>query len=300
MSPRTLLDRFGFRAARVRLLKRNPNRVYRVCASDGRDLILRFRDRDALTPSASRVQQRWLDAIARETDVVAPTVVALRGKPLQNVDSQQLAMFTWVQGRRVIDPDALLHPTRLAAVASSVAKLHRHAERFRVADIRNVRRFDFDYFFATDYSALAARDRELVAGLARRTRRAMNDLGEARKRFGLIHGDLGPGNWVFHRGEARPIDFDEFGFGHFLFDIVQVLWTHSMWRDYDVHMSRLLGAYEQIRPLDEIERRHLRLFQTLPLVDWINRTLRANDRAALKRWLPPTMKCLRKLAAARP
>jgi len=84
------------------------------------------------------------------------------------------------------------------------------------------------------------------------------------------------------------------------FDLVQVLWTHSMWRDYDDHLSRLIEGYELIRPLHHDERRHLPLFQTLPLVDWINRTLRANDRDALKRWLPPTMKCLRRLAARGP
>jgi hypothetical protein len=44
----------------------------------------------------------------------------------------------------------------------------------------------------------------------------------------------------------------------------------------------------------------MRLFETLPLVDWINRTLRANDRAALIRWLPPTMKCLGWRAAEQP
>jgi Ser/Thr protein kinase RdoA (MazF antagonist) len=300
MTARTLLHQFNFDAARLRLLKRTPSRVYRVRASDGREFILRFRDRDALTLTAARMQQRWLHGVARDTDVIAPAVVPLSGKPLQRCDSQRVAMFTWVNGRRVAGPDAFLKPVRLAAVAETVAKLHRHAERFPIGKTIGIRRFDADYFFPTDFSPLAKRDRDLLAGLARRTRNAMNDLGESPRRFGLIHGDLGPANWVFHRDEARPIDFDEFGVGYFLFDLVQVLWSHSMWRDYDTHMARLLEAYERFRPLDDVERRHLRLFETLPLVDWINRTLRANDRGALKGWLPPTIKCLRRLAADPP
>src|SRR4051812_44115639 len=98
MTALTLLHQFDFDATHVRLLKRTPNRVYRVRASDGREFILRFRDRDALTATAARTQQRWLDAIARQTDVTAPTVVALSGKPLQVCDLHQVAMFTWVTG----------------------------------------------------------------------------------------------------------------------------------------------------------------------------------------------------------
>ena len=295
MVARTLLDQFDFPGAHARLLKREPNRVYRVHVADGRSFILRSRGDATIAPAAARLQQRWLDAIARQTDLVAPVVVALSGEP-----QPAAAMFTWVEGRRVAGPEAFLDPKRLAAVAATVAKLHRHAERFRVATTTGIRRFDADYFFPTDYSPLAARDRKLLAQLARRTRAAMRDLGEARERFGLIHGDLGPANWIFHGGAARPIDFEEFGVGYFLFDLVQVLWTHSMWRDYDDHLSRLIEGYELIRPLHHDERRHLPLFQTLPLVDWINRTLRANDRDALKRWLPPTMKCLRRFAARGP
>jgi Ser/Thr protein kinase RdoA (MazF antagonist) len=299
-TPRTLLERFGFDAASLRLLKRTPNRVYRVRSSVGDALILRFRDRDALTPAAALTQQRWLDGIARQTDVVAPVVVPLSGKLTQIVESQQLAMFTWVEGRRVAGPDAFLKLPRLTAVAETVAKLHRHAQTFSVEKNTGIRRFDADYFFATDYSSLARRDRTLLARLARRARDAMHDLRESRRRFGLIHGDLGPANWVFHRGDARPIDFDEFGVGYFLFDFVQVLWTHSMWRDYDDHMSRLVASYERVRPLDGVERRHLQLFQALPQVDWITRTLRAGDTATLKRWLPQAIACVRRCTETAP
>ena len=148
-----------------------------------------------------------------------------------------------------------------------------------MADTTNVRRFDADYFFSADFSRLARRDRELLNHLARRTRRAMNDLGESPQTFGLIHGDLGPANWVFLRGEARPIDFDEFGVGYFLFDLVQVLWTHSMWPDYDAHMSRLLESYESVRALDDP-----RTPSSSPLPDTPARRLDQPDGAA------PTMR----------
>ena len=179
-------------------------------------------------------------------------------------------------------------------VAHETAIMHNAATRFRVRSAAGARRYDADHFFPADFSAaLSERDHKLLGRLEQRVRDAMRELGESRRRFGVIHGDLGPDNWVFFRTDPRPIDFEELGVGHFLFDLVQVLWTHLMWPDYDQHLARLLAAYERVRPLDDVERRHLRLFETLPLVDWMTRTLRANDTAALNRWLAPTLKCMR-------
>ena len=227
-------------------------------------------------------------------------VVALSGKPfLLDGDSAEAALFTWVQGRRARGANGFVTPARLRAVGVAVAQLHRHAERFRIADTTGLRRFDVDFFFSADYSLLRAHDRELLKWLKQRTRRALNDLGESPRRFGLIHGDLGSANWLFHAGEARPIDFDEFGLGPFVFDLAQVLWTHSMWPRYDDYRRELFAAYESIRPLDEVERRHVRLLEALALLDWVNRTIRSNDRASLKQWLAPTLKRVSALAADR-
>ena len=49
---------------------------------------------------------------------------------------------------------------------------------------------------------------------------AMERAGYGGDRYGLIHADLEPANWVFHGREARPLDFDEFGAGHYLFDLM--------------------------------------------------------------------------------
>src|SRR5688572_18601810 len=150
MSPRTLLEQSGIDASRVRLLARTPNRVYRIRASDGRDFSLRFRRDRTLTPPSARLQQRWLAAIARDTDVTAPLVVPLSGKAAAvdgDGDGRQVALFTWVDGRRARGASRFLSNSNLTAVGTTVAKLHRHAERFRIADARELRCFDMDFFF---------------------------------------------------------------------------------------------------------------------------------------------------------
>jgi Ser/Thr protein kinase RdoA (MazF antagonist) len=133
-----------------------------------------------------------------------------------------------------------------------------------------------------------------------RIRAAALELGESRRHFGLIHGDLEPPNWVFHQGEARPIDFDQFGLGYYMHDLAQILWTHSMWPKYERYRARLLDAYERVRPLSAAERRHMRTFEAIPLIEWITRRRREGtkrSRMELRRWLPATMNRLEQLAA---
>ena len=307
MSARTFLHRHGFDFRDARLLTRAPHRLYRIRDNHGRHFILRFRG-SHLTPASARLQQRWLVAIARDTDVLVPTVIPLDDKPFQPADDEddedddrQAALFTWVEGRRARrGGSGFVTPPKLRALGVTVAKLHRQAERFRIASTSGLRRFDVNFFFSADYSLLPPRDRDLIIKrLKQRVRHAMNELGEPPRRLGLIHGDLGPPNWLFHRGAARPIDFDDFGLGHYVLDLAQVLWTHSMWPRYDEYRRTLFAAYESVRPLDEIERRHAALFEAMPLIDWVNRSISSNDQASLKRWLKPTMKRIRELAQQR-
>ena len=146
---------------------------------------------------------------------------------------------------------------------------------------------------------LRAGDFQFLNQLSRQIRAAMAELGSTRRYFGLIHGDLELPNWVFHRGQARPIDFDMFGLGYYLFDLAQVLWTHAMWEDYEHYRARFLDSYERVCPLNDVERRRLHLFEAIPLMEWISRRLRddtAEAYAELRKWLPPTLRRLRELA----
>ncbi len=98
---------------------------------------------------------------------------------------------------------------------------------------------------------------ETVAGrLARITRR----LGTGRDVFGLIHGDLIFPNVLFHRGQARPIDFDDCGFGYFLYDMAILLDRIEMRPDYRVLRAALLDGYRQVRPLTGEQEAYLDLF----------------------------------------
>ena len=116
--------------------------------------------------------------------------------------------------------------------------------------------------------------------------------------YGLIHADLAPANWVFHNGQPRPIDFDEFGRGFYLYDLLGVLWSHVSWDEYPAFKFHLLSGYERIRPLAAEIKASADLFQAATLFAWLNHGCRLaadSARAEFLRWVPSTTRTIARL-----
>jgi Ser/Thr protein kinase RdoA (MazF antagonist) len=94
-------------------------------------------------------------------------------------------------------------------------------------------------------------------------RQVMDELGQEPAAFGLIHADLCLGdesNVLFHKGQAWPIDFDDCGFGYWIYDLAVVLahWpTDPHWAAY---RQALLDGYASIRALPGALSAHLDVF----------------------------------------
>ena len=91
----------------------------------------------------------------------------------------------------------------------------------------------------------------------------MDQLGKGKKVYGLIHADLSvDGNLVYHAGEARPLDFDDSGFGYWLFDLGVAL-AHYF-ADYEnpkpMMQDVLVEGYQETTPLSEVHLEYLEWF----------------------------------------
>jgi len=95
------------------------------------------------------------------------------------------------------------------------AALALHGDHPTVADADRALQL-VDALISTDDAALFARALEVVWATTR-------TLAEETGAFGLIHGDLHHENFLFHRGEARAIDFDDCGWGFHLYDLAVTL-----------------------------------------------------------------------------
>lgn len=149
-----------------------------------------------------------------------------------------------------------------------MAKIHVHGQRFRRPRVFSCPRWTWQtlfgpaspYFPKAEKRVLASADQKLFANVVGRTKRTMKRLGSSSNVFGLIHGDLIQTNYLFQDGEARGIDFGDFGLAHYLYDIGITLF--ALWgRDDQQHQQRaFLEGYRTFRDLSADHEELINLF----------------------------------------
>jgi Ser/Thr protein kinase RdoA (MazF antagonist) len=87
--------------------------------------------------------------------------------------------------------------------------------------------------------------------------RVMTQLGDGADKVGLIHADLHLDNALFWRDDVRVIDFDDCGFGYWLYDIAVSLWELRHRKDYEQFRTALIEGYTQHRPPPYSDLAHL-------------------------------------------
>jgi aminoglycoside phosphotransferase (APT) family kinase protein len=247
----------------------------------GRQFVLRLLPPGG--PSAVQIdlQARWLRELAHEPCLCVPALVAtISGEVFASVPIEgerspwRAVLVKWVEGSPLRPAKRFATPDVLREVGAVVARMHRVSERF-ASDTSPARMIDADALVGSCSSlgADAARlvreeDLDSLRESAARIDAVLSSLPTNSEHVGLIHADLEPANWVFQRGKACPIDFDAFGRGFYLFDLLTVLWTHASWDDYPrlpPALIRRLRADPPAPELDCTSRRRVPGFDVLRL-----------------------------------
>jgi Ser/Thr protein kinase RdoA (MazF antagonist) len=225
--------------------------------------------------AAIRSELLWLQALSAEGFVV-PTPLRTRAGGLWTTASAEgvgrprvCTLLTWVPGRF---ERRRRTPAILRKIGGLMARLHEQARRFRKPPSFVRPRWDHDWLFGrraetrAGWARLGRRQERLFTAVGERMGRIMGQLGTGPDVFGLIHADLIFSNVLFHQGEARPIDFDDCGFGYFLYDMATLLDRIEMRQDYAALRAALLEGYRQIRPLAA---EHETLLDLFVLARWV-------------------------------
>jgi Ser/Thr protein kinase RdoA (MazF antagonist) len=266
------LDGYPLVAPELRFVAHGENTTFRVDAMtvDGRDRFLLRVHRPARhgqrLDSAAAVGSEldWLTALRADTALSVPeplrttdgrltTTAAFKDVPEPRVCS----MLRWMDGRVHA---AVPRPVHLRRLGSVMARLHNHAAQWRLPSGFARIRWDWETFFGDTmvYGGINAADVwDLIPGdlrwrfdrVASRMQRVMTQLGDGADQVGLIHADLHLENALFWRDDVRVIDFDDCGFGYWLYDIAVSLWELRQRDDYEQFRTALIDGYIQHRPL---------------------------------------------------
>jgi len=302
------LAHYGIEQAELTFLSHVSSPVLRVdlaapiASIQGTRFVLRIHNPEELSPAMLRSELQWLVALHRDLDIVVPEpLLNNEGDLLTEVTSDDIpgarvvVMLHWVEGRF---RNAQLGPREFAAVGTFMARLHKHAQGFQPPPGFTRPRRDWNWLFGPTAPLNSEHAREvfssqelaIFAHTADYIGEQMRLMGEGPEVFGLIHSDLHQFNYLFHQGEVRAIDFQDCGWGYYLFDMAPTFsealerknLTPEAWA---VQRAAFFDGYQRIRALPCDYEEQLKTFEIVRMIDLVNWVL-SWSRIDLKKWGP--------------
>ena len=266
---RTALDAYPLTELRLRLLEQKKNATFRV---DARELgngaresrfVLRMCEEglDAYGEAELRSELVFLRALRSATGLTVPVPMATRDgswlvRPClpDRPEGRLCVLFRWVPGRMVEDEPT---PERLEKVGALLGRIHLFSQGFEPPDGFVRPRWDARGLFGDGpvlrpgqgEGLVSERAREMLDEAARRIRQEMEELGEDREVFGIVHKDLEPDNTLTDRDQVHAIDFADCGWGYYLYDVAAALLPLKEKPGFEAKRESLLRGYRSIRPL---------------------------------------------------
>jgi Ser/Thr protein kinase RdoA (MazF antagonist) len=176
------------------------------------------------------------------------------------------------------------------------------------------RRWDWDGLFGDEsgfylpahdlWNLLPSPVRSLAESVALSFREAMKRQGYGSDTFGLIHADLHLGNVLFRGGHAVPIDFDDCGYAHYLYDLAVPIADNLDHDDWQSLKDALYEGYQTVRPLPR-GTEDMKVFvagRLIALLLWATDMAQVNERFArrLDEWTSWTVDSVKTAGVAVP
>jgi Ser/Thr protein kinase RdoA (MazF antagonist) len=294
---RAALERYDFPAGvTLEVIKHRENTVCAVVDPTGnRRGALRVHAPGYQTLASITSEFQWMHAL-NDYGVRTPGVIPTRDGALVSAiqaaglpEIRLVDVLEWVEGREPAG-DEIVESFRI--LGELHAKCHTQASRWELPPGFTRQCWDDTTLLAGahptvapawDNWALAAEERDRVLACRDALRTRLTRWGKARERYGIIHSDLMPDNLILTRDGVRLIDFDDAGFGWYLYDPASALLPYFGSDLYAPLRDSWLAGYRSQRPLSDEELAELPTFLLLRCfyaLGWLQ-TRRNTDWAAV-------------------
>lgn len=278
--------------ARARLINVSENATYLV-EGTGHKSILRVHRENYHTHRAIECELAWSDALNRESQVMTPGVYPGRnGDPIQQGQAEGLphprymVLFEFVDGHEPDESHDLEGP--FEELGEIAARTHVHSMGWARPQPFERLTWNLDTVFGADPTWGHWRDGPLVtpeiekilARVEETVKSRLAAFGNGPDRYGLIHADMRLANLLISERGTRLIDFDDCGFGWFLYDFATGISFMEDHPKVPALREAWVTGYRKVRDLSDSEEREIDSFvmlRRLALLAWIGSHIEAPE-----------------------
>ncbi|NND00645.1 MAG: phosphotransferase [Gammaproteobacteria bacterium] len=278
--------------ARARLINVSENATYMVEGSNWKS-VLRVHRENYHSERAIQCELEWSRALNDDGRIITPDFYPGRdGNPIQSGTveglpaSRFMVMFHFVEGTQPDEDQDLVKPFEELGEIAATTHLHSISWQ-RPAPFERLT-WDLDTVFGPNPTWGNWRDapnvtpevREVLEQVESTVVSRLTEFGKGPERYGLIHADMRLANLLIDENGTRLIDFDDCGFGWYLYDFAASI---SFMEDH-VQVPALkeswVKGYRSVRELPESDAEELDTFvmlRRLALLAWIGSHIEAPE-----------------------
>jgi Ser/Thr protein kinase RdoA (MazF antagonist) len=302
---------YGLEAAHLSFVQYFENIIYRVdlprpssLISDGDPYLSnRFLLRIHAGSDADAIGSEliWLAALNREAGLPVPAPVATPdGKLLTTIFTpgmplgRVVSLMRWLDGRKLHKG---LKPKHLTALGQVVAQLHGFSAGWKPPQGFTRPHWNWDSQLGGSMfrhpmeqvvTSIPPKFKEPFEFISQEAKQLMESMGKSPDAYGMIHSDLYPENVLFKGGRAFPIDFEDCGYGYWMWDIAIALSSWAWGPEWGRMRDAFWEGYSKVRTLPESQWEHIDLFvatQFATMVLWSSALL-MNDPRRVAEYVP--------------
>lgn len=294
------LSQYGMASARTESLRYYNNATFRVSGEGLVAHVLRVTS-NHVSQLELEAEMQWLRAMQGVPGVRVPLpVAALDGRLIVEAYAagfpapRRCNLFCWLDGTQRLEES--LDGSDFSKLGTATAKLHersrafatprtfvrphwdtRHWDELEVGDTYRRIVAHLERYFSADAM-------QRFSTLVRECRAWMRENALSAEQYGLVHGDLHAGNCLFDVAGIAFIDFEDLGWGYYVYDVATMLFGMLDRPDYPALVSAFARGYGAVRPLPEPFSERLAQFQALRAVFLTSLVVTRGDLAESAWW----------------
>jgi Ser/Thr protein kinase RdoA (MazF antagonist) len=298
-----LLKRYRVSAKAIDFINHGENTTFKITDVHGQKYLFRIHREGYHTKTAIKEELMWLRQLAKK-NILVPQPVLSKDKNLIEsafmVDldlNRHCCLFKWIEGQFILKSISAKHMVLIGQMLATLQNESpkRTSRKYWHADGllgKNAKFGSID-----DLPGLSLKDQKFITQLRIKTLKHLNKY-QARfpERMGLIHADLHFGNLLFDKGQISAIDFDDCGFGFFVYDLavnyvsIQNVLGHKKKKQHEILKKSLIEGYTSIKSFDKYDQdlfSHLVTARRLLMLGWLNSR---SDNLVLKKYFKKAVK----------